>query len=103
MNWQQNITKLKPEPRPMPKPALATASAPVPFVDATANQCRYPLWDDSTPVEERMVCGAPTTDGASWCAGHCEAVFALDQRPDRQRAALNARANGASPAVKVAA
>jgi len=84
MKWKQSITRLKPEPLSAPKPVLATTSAPVLFVDAKGCQCRYPLWDDATPAEKRMVCGAPATEGASWCVGHSKAVFAYDPGPDRR-------------------
>ena len=91
MNWQISNKKSKPEPRPASKPVLATKSAPVLFVDATAHHCRYPLWDDATPVEDRTVCGAPVSDGASWCVGHSELVFANDQGSDRRGPTQTAR------------
>lgn len=103
MNQQQRITKVRPEPRPVPKPVLATTSEPVLFVDATGHQCRYPLWDDATPVEERMICGAPVTEGASWCAGHGKAVFASDQGPHRRSPAQGPRPDGGAATVKAAA
>ena len=103
MNWQQRITNLKAEPRPEPKPVLETASAPVLFVDATGRQCRYPLWHDATPVEKRMVCGAPATEGASWCVGHSKAVFAFDKGPNRRSPAPRPRTDGEASAVKDAA
>jgi len=87
MKWKQSITKLKLEPLSVPKPVLATTSARVLFVDAKGRQCRYPLWDDATPAEKRMVCGAPATEGASWCIGHSKAVFAPDRTAKAQRMA----------------
>ena len=103
MKWEQGITKLKPEPLSVPTPVLATTSTPVLFVDAKGRQCRYPLWDDATPAEKRMVCGAPAAEGASWCVGHSKAVFAYDSRPDRRRRAHGPRMDGEASAVKAAA
>ena len=103
MKWEQRITKLKREPLSMPKPVLATTSVPVLFVDAKGRQCRYPLWDDATPAEKRMVCGAPATEGASWCVGHSKAVFAYDPRPDRRGPAPCPRMDGKASAVMFAA
>jgi len=103
MKWKQSITRLKPEPLSVPKPVLATTSAPVLFVDAKGCQCRYPLWDDATPAEKRMVCGAPATEGASWCVGHSKAVFAYDPGPDRRGQTHGPRMDGEASAVKAAA
>jgi len=103
MKWKQSITRLKPEPLSAPKPVLATTSVPVLFVDAKGCQCRYPLWDDATPAEKRMVCGAPATEGASWCVGHSKAVFAHDLGPDRRSPAHGPRVDGAASPVKAAA
>ena len=103
MNCQPNITKSEPEPRPVPKPAVATTSTPVLFVDATGHQCRYPLWVDATPSEKRMVCGAPTTEGASWCVGHSKAVFAQNQGSNRRSSSHGARTEDEASAVKAAA
>ncbi len=103
MKWEQRITKLKREPLSVPRPVLATTSVPVLFVAAKGRQCRYPLWDDATPAEKRMVCGAPATEGASWCVGHSKAVFAYDPRPDRRGPAPGPRMDGEASAVTAAA
>jgi hypothetical protein len=103
MKWKQSITRLKPEPLSAPKPVLATTSAPVLFVDAKGRQCRYPLWDDATLAEKRMVCGAPATEGASWCVGHSKAVFANDPGLNRRGQTHGPRLDGQASAVKAAA
>ena len=40
------------------------------FVDAGFRQCRYPLWDDHTPADLRMVCGEAVVEGKSYCPEH---------------------------------
>jgi hypothetical protein len=99
MKWKQNIMNLKAKPLFAPKPVLAATSAPVLFVDATGRQCRYPLWDDATPAEKQMVCGAPATEGTSWCVGHSKAVFANYPRPDRRGTAHGPQMDGEASAM----
>lgn len=52
--------------------------ASVPFVHARANQCKYPLWSDlsNPPVLQKMVCGAPTISGRSWCESCRAKIYA---------------------------
>ena len=38
-------------------------------------QCRYPLWADDTPIEEKRVCGCSVKTGKSWCQTHYNKVF----------------------------
>src|SRR5262245_33428553 len=52
----------------------------VPFIERREGQCAWPLWIDATPVDQRMVCGAPqrvTGAGARcWCSRHCRIGYA---------------------------
>lgn len=50
-------------------------SMPMPFLDASPHRCRYilPFVDGVTPIEEKLICGAPT--GGSWCDYHLGVVF----------------------------
>ncbi len=40
----------------------------VPFLEARFDECHTPRWTDATPAPERLVCGAPTISGRSYCA-----------------------------------
>jgi hypothetical protein len=46
--------------------------------DATAGQCRYPLWPDAARPKagELFICGLPVVEGHSWCASCCRRVYA---------------------------
>ena len=57
-------TEPAPPPYHPPGGVLFAASGP--------HQCRYPLWDDGTPAEQRTVCGAT---GYPWCADHRAIVY----------------------------
>lgn len=70
-------------------PSIVPAAAPVggiPFLERRADQCAYPLWEDHTPVGERMYCGAPVLEAdqpVSWCA--CHALIVWSPPSDRRR------------------
>jgi hypothetical protein len=44
------------------------------FLDATLSNCKF-IIGDRVPIEERMVCGAPTMLGKSWCPKCHKVVF----------------------------
>jgi hypothetical protein len=45
------------------------APSPIAFIAVQTDQCRYPLWPNAgdPPIAQKMVCGAPTIAGTSWC------------------------------------
>lgn len=45
------------------------APSPIAFIAVQTDQCRYPLWPNlgDPPIAQKMVCGAPTIAGRSWC------------------------------------
>lgn len=46
------------------------------IIDITPFQCHWPLWNDSSPPERRMMfCGLPVWEGQSYCLDHCRIVF----------------------------
>lgn len=45
----------------------------IPFMDARAGQCRYPLGDPSS--HDFRFCGSAVFDGHSWCPRHCQIVY----------------------------
>jgi len=51
------------------RPLRMPFGGPIAFVALKADQCRYPLWPDreNLPITSKMVCGAPTVSGTSWC------------------------------------
>lgn len=55
----------------------------VPFLDARITECRTPLWTDTTPADERMVCGAPVLPGRSYCAECRSTLIAGEVRNGR--------------------
>jgi hypothetical protein len=53
------------------------------LLTASFGQCRTPLWGDFTPpLEQAFVCGRPSLDGKSYCAGCRELLIAGHSRPD---------------------
>jgi hypothetical protein len=50
-------------PKPIGPHAVRFASPE----NSHARHCQMPLWDDATPVLDRMVCGEPPMPGHSWC------------------------------------
>ena len=46
---------------------------PVPLLSAGPCQCRWPLWEPGDGV--KLVCGAQTAAGSSYCAEHVRRAF----------------------------
>ena len=61
------------------------------FLDRPTNACTWPLWNDATPFDDRMVCGAPqlvTGDVKhSWCPRHCRIGYSRPGAPRGRRKA----------------
>jgi hypothetical protein len=53
----------------------------VPFAQSGAFVCKYIIGE---PSDQAICCGAPVTDGKSWCAFHRRIVFE-PARPSRVR------------------
>lgn len=55
----------------------------VPLFEAGMFQCKYPLWADGTPIEEKRVCGCKVAERktpTSWCPKHFQQVFEIGTR-----------------------
>jgi len=63
------------------------------ILSADRGQCRWPLWND--PHDAKLVCGAPVTDGSSYCQEHSRlskprgTVKSLLKMPTRDTARLS--------------
>ena len=65
-----NIIVLLP---PVNKPQKRTTLPTMLFIEAASGRCRFPMWDDGTPVESKMVCGDVAI--GSWCREHLAMVY----------------------------
>ena len=44
----------------------------IPFIETTNATCKWPLWGDDTPADERRCCGAGVIEGSSYCQMHAD-------------------------------
>lgn len=59
---------------PVP-PVIPSSSHRVHVIQAENNHCRWPLWADDAPFDEKFYCGSPTanvTGGRPYCRHHTE-------------------------------
>ncbi len=68
--WTTPAWRLSAEPPP---------SGGVPYFEASEAQCPFPLWDEATPMFERLVCGEPRCEPNArinhYCAYHARLCF----------------------------
>jgi len=64
------------------KPVKAVSPPPggIPFLDGSDRYCRFPLWDDNTPLDDKMICGAPPEPDTKYCATHKARMFQKRER-----------------------
>ena len=61
-------------------PAEQSADA-VLFLERRFDQCAWPLWDEATPMFERMCCGSPQVPDRSFCLRHARLAYASPNAP----------------------
>src|SRR5262249_48995536 len=61
-------------------PADQSADA-VPFLERRLDQCAWPLWDEDTPILERMCCGSPQVPDRPFCLRHARLAYAPPNAP----------------------
>ena len=86
--WYTNHHPITPEMLAAIKAAKIRPIEPPPSDDGNIRlmdlrdvHCRWPLWDDGTPVESKFFCGAAVARGR-YCAKHAERMFSIP-RPRR--------------------
>jgi hypothetical protein len=83
----------------MPSPAQTQLppleSRPCSIVDLTDTTCRWPMWDDSTSILDRLYCGGVTLPDGVYCPHHMALACLKNQRESRHRRHPFAPANSA--------
>lgn len=70
--WWTNANPIKPE-------QLAVLLGRVPLTELRENHCRWPMWADDVPLEQKFFCGAAVARGR-YCANHAAKMFAVPRR-----------------------
>lgn len=71
-----------PQPcQPLPEPACEPIpKTAVTLADLTQDACRWPLWGEATPSNERRFCGGMAINGLPYCVHHARIAYTGQER-----------------------